>query len=189
MKPLKLTPEQAQAAHEGRKTQHREITKFYKLDFDRVCEDDIYCITNNSGTHFAECYHSIGDKVFVQEPWQAWTEFNSIPVKEIPSTSRVNYLANGTVWDAKKRPASHMPQWASRTALEIIDIRVERLNEISEEDAKAEGTEPYRLPVHPEQENKRHILGFSALWNAIHGLEAWDANPYVFVYEFRRVEV
>jgi hypothetical protein len=82
-----------------------------------------------------------------------------------------------------------MPRWASRILLEITAVRVERLQDISEADAQAEGA-PFELG-----ELERLILGakakyrsgFCRLWQSINGPGSWDANPWVWVVEFKRV--
>lgn len=81
-------------------------------------------------------------------------------------------------------PSIHMPHWASRLTLEIVSVRVERLQEISENDAEAEGCEP-ALPV----SDKRWVCGYRRLWESINGKRApWASNPWVWVIEFKRVE-
>ncbi|WP_337046067.1 hypothetical protein [Serratia bockelmannii] len=85
------------------------------------------------------------------------------------------------------RPSIHMPRWASRIKLEITAVRVERLNDISEEDAKAEGVAPSQHIITPPEALYR--VGFLKLWQSIYGAESWSANPWVWVIEFRRVEV
>lgn len=95
----------------------------------------------------------------------------------------------------KLRPSIHMPRWASRITLEITDVRVERLNAISEEDARAEGIidggclncgepEPCGC-ANPEPDATD---AFAYLWQSIYGQENWNANPWVWVIEFKRVE-
>nr|WP_319802623.1 hypothetical protein [Marinobacter sp. EN3] len=79
------------------------------------------------------------------------------------------------------KPSIHMPRWASRINLEITGVRVERLQDISEQDAKAEGVEPAQCC-------DAHYHGFSKLWQSINGPDSWDANPWVWVVEFKRVE-
>jgi hypothetical protein len=80
-----------------------------------------------------------------------------------------------------------MPRWASRITLEIVSVRVERLHEISEEDAIAEG-----FP-NPEGMNRQYPdrarYWYKNLWESIHGIGSWNANPWVWVVEFKRVEV
>ncbi|WKD51699.1 hypothetical protein [Microbulbifer spongiae] len=82
----------------------------------------------------------------------------------------------------KWRPSIHMPRWASRIDLEITRIGVERLQDISEEDAKAEGM------VSPYKDKYTHFLEFCDTWKEIYGANSWDANPWVWVIEFKRVE-
>lgn len=75
------------------------------------------------------------------------------------------------------KPSIHMPRWASRITLEITGVRVERLQDISAEDAAAEGlTGRAKMP------------DFGVLWSSIYGDESWHANPWVWVIEFKRVE-
>ncbi|MEI7219089.1 hypothetical protein WCT79_19010 [Pectobacterium carotovorum] len=95
-------------------------------------------------------------------------------------------------------PSIHMPRWASRITLEITDVRVERLSDISEEDCWAEGIDE----IDGRFENVEIIdmaikLGcciedakpmFALLWQSIYGAESWDANPWVWVIEFKRME-
>lgn len=87
------------------------------------------------------------------------------------------------------RPSIHMPRWASRITLEVTGVRVERLRAISEADAIAEGAEPFRLPVHPNREQLRHVDGFKRLWESINGAGSWHANPWVWVVEFRSMDL
>lgn len=93
------------------------------------------------------------------------------------------------------RPSIHMPRWASRILLEITDVRVERLNAISEEDARAEGIidggclncgepEPCGC-ANPEPDATD---AFAYLWQSIYGQDNWNANPWVWVIYFERIE-
>jgi len=98
-------------------------------------------------------------------------------------------------------PSIHMPRWASRLTLEITDVRVERVQDISEADAKAEGSylvrcdclemkRRARTPIEAAfQQTYCHIHGeeFQALWTRINGAQSWDANPWVWVVSFKRV--
>jgi hypothetical protein len=85
------------------------------------------------------------------------------------------------------RPSIHMPRWASRITLEVTAVKVERLADISEADAKAEGAEPYRLPVHPDREHLRHVDGYHDLWESINGPGSWALNPWVWCVSFSRL--
>ncbi len=92
------------------------------------------------------------------------------------------------------KPSIFMPRWASRMLAEVVSVRVERVQDISEEDAIAEGVQA--LPIGPD---RRPFLGkiptrsardgFRMLWKSINGLESWEANPWVWVVEFKRCEV
>jgi hypothetical protein len=80
-----------------------------------------------------------------------------------------------------------MPKWAARIWLEITDIRAERLNEITEEEAKAEGTSP--SIVGQNLDSLKYRAGYQALWNHINGkTHPWNTNPYVWVISFKRIK-
>lgn len=98
---------------------------------------------------------------------------------------------NGDRW----RPSIHMPRWACRLVLEINDVRVERLQSISEADAMAEGAERDTEPCDHVRRScaevgclgPTHRAGFADLWASINGQASWDANPWVWVLSFRRI--
>lgn len=95
----------------------------------------------------------------------------------------------------KLRPSIHMPRWASRLTLSITDVRVERLQDISEEDCLSEGLE--RLPPDLHARAWRgagqprmpgliphYIAAYRDIWNQINGPDSWDANPWVWAITF-----
>ena len=88
------------------------------------------------------------------------------------------------------KPSIHMPRWASRIQLEITGVRVERLNDISEEDAKAEGVTNFgNITDQLTGERDRDAVdSFIELWQSINGSGSWVANPWVWVIEFKRVK-
>ena len=92
--------------------------------------------------------------------------------------------------DERWRPSIHMPRWACRLTLEVVSVRVERLQDITEEDAKAEGM---AVPVGQDFVAARGL--FAALWDKINGdrwpkrMASWEANPWVWRLVFKRVEV
>jgi hypothetical protein len=96
--------------------------------------------------------------------------------------------SEGEVIPAPWRPSIHMPRWASRITLEITGVRVERLQDISDDDARQEGVAEWaRGALSPQ--GQREICrqeGFEMLWKQINGAESWDANPWVWVVEFKR---
>lgn len=109
------------------------------------------------GSEFIKCPHGeIGDKLWVKENYFLNKNHNNIPSSQAPQDSLVMYQAGGgaNVY-GKKRSSMFMPKWASRLTLEITNIRVERLQDISEEDAINEG------------------------------IESWDQNPFCWIIEFK----
>ena len=84
-----------------------------------------------------------------------------------------------TGWVTKRIPGIHMPRWASRITLEVTSVRVERLQDISEADAAAEG-------VHTDPDCPAYDA-YQALWEQINGKGSWDANPWVWVVEHKRI--
>ena len=161
-----------------------------------------------------KCPHGeIGDRLWVRE--NGWERPERTPkmMREGADTWEAFYYdADGLTdcdsedfkrWGFKRRPSIHMPRWASRITLEITGVRVERLNEISEEDAIAEGIESFEFNVPPEppgqtvirygmlkyfpQTEETAAKAFSLLWASINGPDSWAANPWVWVIEFKRV--
>lgn len=98
----------------------------------------------------------------------------------------------------KLKPSIHMPRWASRIMLEVTSVRVERLQDISDDDAEAEGAEreydePYESWAHLEAQcgyfsPSSFASGFRRIWEAINGADSWEENPFVWVVSFKRVE-
>lgn len=99
----------------------------------------------------------------------------------------------------KLRNARFMPRWASRITLDVVSVRVERLHDITEEDARAEGVTPYVIghgaatasELAAEsglREPNMYRHGFEQVWCDINGSESWHANPWVWRVEFKRAE-
>ena len=79
------------------------------------------------------------------------------------------------------RPSIHMPRWASRITLRVTGVRCERLRDISEADAKAEGSAPWTGA------QQSYVTDFFAIWARIHGPDAWDKNPWVWAVTFQPI--
>ena len=89
----------------------------------------------------------------------------------------------------KLRPGIHMPRWASRITLDIKAVRIERLQDISEQDAAAEGVATWAPgALSPDSLNADPSDQFRWLWCSINGPDSWDANPWVWVVEFARAQ-
>lgn len=147
-------------------------------------------------------YGQLGDTLWVREAWQSDVEDGPLKPSEIPPGHPFFYAAGGSkdagmlaVACAGFRPSIHMPRWASRISLRITDVRVERLNAISEADAKAEGLIPTRHDTEAcwkwSQEDAVHYefasSAYRALWEHINGPGSWVANPWVWCVSFERI--
>lgn len=146
-----------------------------------------------------------GDVLWVRETWQGLTFGDYQPTARPPCDLRYKATdplaacaadVRGYQW----RPAIHMPRWASRLALAVRDVRVERLQAIKGDDAIAEGVEfetadpPFyyvphidtaRTAVGVEESGGRHAeRSFSKLWDVVNGPGAWDRNPWVVALTF-----
>jgi hypothetical protein len=191
---------------EGRKTQTRRIVK-----------PSAHVSINDGGIAYwgSHCpYGQPGDRLWVRETWRPMGDLARLAVHiGCDPDGVVAYKAdddgsNVLPW----RPAIHMPRWASRLTLEITNVRVERLQDISEEDAQAEGVKTVwtgrsELPcggvANAEFINYEPPAGcelkdivqaqtfrnrFAQLWDSINGVGSWDANPWVWVVEFKVVQ-
>ena len=129
--------------------------------------------------HGAAC--SIGDARFAVLADGTQVYRDGVVITGLPK------YAEGAADGIKWRPSIHMPRWASRISLEVTEVRVERLTEISEADAKAEGVEPN--PKHSFCKPERRLTqAFASLWDSINGHRLpWASNPWVWVVAFRQV--
>ena len=219
-RPILFSGPMVQAILDGRKTQTRRVVKPQPGPLDRPyrAPDGFWYVTDSRGGHFSaigtrngRCPHGVpGDRLWVRETWgvgnrpcphSGWIdgiEYRADCVDDcapplhdvIPGDVDADSIRTG--W----RPSIHMPRWACRLVLEIADIRVERLNDISEADTDAEGFggeyPDHVMPdVFPPREGGWGHLSmpecYRVLWEHINGPGSWDANPWVWVIEFKRV--
>lgn len=149
------------------------------------------------------------DRLWVRETWRSTGDggrADYLPPRDM-QPHKVWYDADGAApaskCTGKTRTSIHMPRWASRILLEIVSVRVERLNDCSAADARAEGLisyehfwrdSEYPLPDIAYEPFKGSptrysdpVQAYRALWESINGAGSWDANPWVWVIEFKRV--
>jgi hypothetical protein len=129
-------------------------------------------------------YGQPGDQLWVRETWQAvkpWNEIGYTLCNPADADAEIHYrsTAEKMVPELPWRPSIFMPRFASRITLEITKIRVERLNEISENDACWEG-------IDLTANDCDYVKTYRQLWQSINGPESWAANPWVWVVEFRK---
>lgn len=196
--PILFSSPMVQAILEGRKTMTRRIIKSRHesglFQIERKLTGEITGITSldwdeRSGnvTNDIHCpYGKIGDVLWVRETYHV----NDVS-GEFPDIEKkwYNYKADhldrdpGPMWPPfdKWKPSIFMPKAACRIFLEITNIKVERLKDISEADAKAEG-------VSVAECCHAYYHGFSILWQKINGKESWEANPFVWVVGFKQIK-
>lgn len=128
-------------------------------------------------------YGQPGDRLWVREAFMhepadyCWEASVSIPCRPANTVYRADFPGSqpGEGW----KPSIHMPRKLSRIDLEVTDVRVERLQDISTADCWAEG-----IPSSPDV-NPRHE--YQDLWESINGPGSWDTNPWLWVVEFKRI--
>lgn len=147
--------------------------------------------------------HAVGDRLYVREAWHAARSLDGTPPRDIPRDADIEHAATARSYaeiglKGKLRPGMFMPRWASRITLIVTDVRVERLQDISRDDAIAEGLslvsdnieQFWRWPEpHHEQLWLSPVAAYQALWDSINAARGygWNANPWVAAYSFRPV--
>lgn len=130
-----------------------------------------------------------GDRLWVKETWGVLAAYDQLAPRDVPDDTRINYAADGFALPGRARPSIFMRRWMSRLTLEITDVRVQRLQDISEDDARAEGVPPVVFMASGGFREESYAPAFEILWNQINGERApWSANPWVWCLTFRRVE-
>ena len=206
--PILMPDEGVRAILDGRKTQTRRVVQADRYSpwiphmEDARADPGLgdggylhvpYTTDGDRVTRRVRCRYAIGDRLWVRETWcqQACMVHGDL----LPG--KAHYRADGyevrhvdgpgkSPW----RPSIHMPRWASRITLEVTAVRVERLQDITEEDARAEGVEPTVMVAAgvPEREVLVPAVGvYRNLWDRINGKRhPWASNPWVWVVSFRR---
>jgi len=133
-------------------------------------------------------YGQPGDRLWVRETFTATRDRETIIYRADPLYADMlrGDLGRDWAWTS----SIHMPRWASRILLEVTGVRVERIQDISEEDAKAEGASPTLTSLDATQFGAVGTCreGFRQIWESINGEKSWDANPWVWVIEFKRID-
>jgi hypothetical protein len=141
---------------------------------------DESCMDAKGTEHPIVCpYGQPGDRLWVREAWA-----------QMPGESWVVYREcdNRTDYGGPWKPSIHMRRRDSRILLEVTDVRVELLQDISEEQAEAEGVGFLRHAPDADETLTAAQL-FECLWSSINGDESWNGNPWVWVVEFKRIEL
>ena len=144
--------------------------------------------------------YKVGDMLWVREAWRTFVSLDDVAPRDLLNGRRgagVRYEADGMTMAVAKggerfmgiiepadmapygrvRASMHMPRWASRLTLMVTDVRVERLQEISHDDAVAEGAGIYPASMSAQKR-------YREIWEAINGPDSWDKNPWVVALTF-----
>ncbi|MBA5601019.1 hypothetical protein H1224_08115 [Pectobacterium aroidearum] len=192
--------EMVRATLDGLKTQTRRVVR-HQPDEDGLARLSGGPWMDTSEKVYRCPYGEVGDRLWVREASglqirrDALGGTGEFRVYRASNPDAIRYkTASGEIAPIKWVPSIHMPRYASRITLEITDVRVERLNSISEEDAQAEGVESLHGGYwrHYQPEWTQHQLSakgsFATLWKSIYGAESWNENPWVWAVSFKRIE-
>ena len=192
-RPILFSAPMVRALLAGTKTQTRRIFKPERMTWDangryttHAMRGGELSITGSgpfkpsSWLHYCP-YGQPGDRLWVRE---TFARIDGQTRPWIETDYKATYTHGDRLGDTlgiKKRwtPSIHMPRHASRITLEVTGVRVERLQDISEADAIAEGV--YTDPACPAYD------AYTQLWDEINGLGSWEANPWVWVVGFHRI--
>jgi hypothetical protein len=211
-RPIIFSAPMVRAILDGRKTQTRRIVKgaeyFACLTGD--CPHDRQSECDESMPLFCP-YGKVGDRLWVRETWANGIDNTSqclIAYRASPGYGRLKLCDNEGEGDpvgigddvspaavGPWRPSIHMPRWASRIALELTEVRVQRVQDIGHDGRRAagvmaEGITPEQIAIeqkwfHPDD---APAIAFSRLWESVNGKGSWSRNDWVWAITFRRVE-
>lgn len=226
-RPILFQGDMVRAILDGRKTQTRRARSLDKVNRSPGCyyfggfvslgsDLDLHAVFVERSSDEKEIikspYGKSGDHLWVREAFitgylydendiptdKEFIRYRADPNENFRWIGEDGYPAEKTPW----KPSIHMPRWASRITLEITDVRVERLQDISDEDAIAEGARVFNeddanlyysfisgIDDWPTGWELNPVEAFKDLWMKINGLFSWNKNPWVWVIEFKRVDV
>lgn len=200
-RPILFTPDMVRAILDGRKTQTRRIIKHLPAGVAAIWHDGAgWNVENAAGNTWIgrlTChYGNPGERLWVRETWAKQLDGKIIYRADHENWQLADYTTTGA-W----RPSIHMPRAASRITLQITHIRAQRLHDITEADAIAEGlhfTVPNSGPntyydnyhtgrwLDPEMLNNP-IASYHTLWEKINGPNSWQQNPWVWAITFKPI--
>lgn len=227
-KPIPFTGRMVRAILEGRKSQTRRVLKPSRgyqsqwLSPETVHSSPSCYLATVDGELGVQMQHSgsenpmspltwvklpyaPGDRLWVREAWRSEARFDHLPPQDVPRGALVSFEADYSSEPndgcrGRYRHGRFMPRWASRIKLTVTSVRVERLQDISEADAIAEGLDAWcrdfyedpsvsaddigRMAAQCGEPMGSYRCGFACLWNSINGPGAWQQNLWVAAYSF-----
>lgn len=209
-RPILFSGPMVRAIREGRKTQTRRIVKEQRHPLGYSIKPYGVAQEFSGGTEAIRCpYGQPGDWLWVKETWRTCDSLEHCKPSNLRPGAPVEYRAGGhnvngfqgepLIGMGRWRPSIFMSKWMSRLILEIVSVRVERLNDISDEDSKAEGIHQIAhgrsgyyysaFNKEPDPNNWCHPgSAYKELWESINSPGSWDLNPWVWVVEFKEVK-
>lgn len=211
-KPILFSTPMVQAFLENRKTQTRRTQGLEKINKD----PDRYLAWKGASGFFIDDLETLedfgispkyntGDVLWVRETWfPTRFDYKNCLQYGYSSKSLIKYKADGD-YDPRTdcvgrswKPSIHMPKIVCRLFFKVEAVGLQRLQDISEEDAKSEGTKRGIFRYGPNQiKNEFHLElnnhadyrdGFKYIWHQIHSRDSWNKNPWVWVYDLRKID-
>lgn len=200
-KPILFNTEMVRAILDGRKTVTRRMIKLDLGLADTDKGDSSYLSIPDAYGDYHDvkdlCRYKVGDILYVRETWKKYEKMIGTG-RECHLESFIGYKANENIkvpsefFESKWHPSIHMPKEAARIFLKVTGVRVERLNDITSKEAIKEGLkDKYAYGEYNSMEPKKLFID---LWNSTinkHDLDSygWEANPFVWVIEFEKIEL
>ena len=201
-RPILFNGEMIRAVLDGKKTQTRRVIKpqprFLKsLWFWTLSKYNSMGIPESPDkVALAKCpYGKVGDRLWVRETF--YSDVTQAQYEDVYGGTGIFYKATEIEPDIFRwKPSIFMPRWASRITLEVVSVRVERVQDGSPDDYKAEGLYQsgwngcWQVSKTDKKQHRRPMGAFKTLWNSINDKRGfgWDENPFVWVVEFKRVK-
>ena len=191
-RPILFSAPMVRALLDGSKTQTRRVVKPTP---EWIGQSGVLSYRGRVGLPHALCpYGQPGDRLWVRETWARDDEDGGLCYR-----ADIGKVGDADDWERNRldgvprfrwRPSMHMPRAASRISLEITEVRVERLQDISEDDALAEGCSSTAIVHEDGEDYTGHYASeeYQDLWESINGPGSWDTNPWVWAVSFKRLE-
>jgi hypothetical protein len=174
-RPILFSGPMVRALLDGRKTQTRRVLK-------------------PTAEAFETPKYRTGDRLWVREAWRADSQVDAVKPSDLSIGEPVYFEADGAIFSrgcmmikaGRARPSMFMPRWASRLTLTVTEVRVQRLQDIDEKDARAEGVTELEIGTARNPCRMGYRMSFRELWDHLNDPRGygWDANPWVAAYTF-----